>query len=132
MTDESLRHFTNELAQDLCALRAETDDAHICAVACDNCQADAQKLADGAAIMATPAVDALSRARVLGYNWRGVPGNWVAPMYQCPCCGGSLSWEESVDVFDRPLIAGHCRPCHFGVAINLFVSAPTGGNDAAK
>ncbi len=52
-------------------------------------------------------------------KWSGAPNNWIAPMHKCPSCHESLTWEETVDVFDRAIIVGRCKVCRFSAAMPL-------------
>lgn len=47
--------------------------------------------------------------------WSGASRNWIAPVHFCPTCGESLSWEETVDVWDEPIIWGRCRNCRLAI-----------------
>ena len=58
---------------------------------------------------------------------RAATPKWVAPLRFCPSCKGSLSWEETTDLFDVPFIIGRCKVCRFGASIYFPAPPPSVG-----
>ena len=66
--------------------------------ACSTCRADIVRLVDA------PRLAEVATAKQFSGTWN----NWIAPFHRCASCGDSLNWQQSVDVFDRPLITASC------------------------